>query len=69
MPAVPKLLQQVLTCLGLGRTGARGWQGAGRAVCPPWLPPRTQRQQGWGAWGSVCWWVVLESPEENVPLI
>ena len=58
MLTVPKLLQQVLTCLGLDRTGARagqGWPGMARARA---LRGSTSRA---GATRSVCWWVVRKS--------
>lgn len=46
---LPKLIQQVLICLGLRRTG----QGLGRAVCPLRLSGAEL-----GAREGVWWWVV-----------
>lgn len=34
--------------------GPGAGQRLARAVCPPWLPPWTQSQRGWGQKDRVC---------------
>lgn len=54
--AVSELLQQVLTCLGLGRTRL-----------PSWIPPQTHQEQGrgHGGGGSVWWRLVPDPPKRR----
>lgn len=51
MPAVPKLLQQVLTCLGLDRTGSWGWPEAGQGCVSSVAAPLDPKPEGLGAEG------------------